>query len=41
VDRRGFYLPPADLEWSLAGVLEQLETELNAIENLASRSCNK
>jgi predicted nucleotidyltransferase len=27
VDRRGFYLPPADLEWSLAGVLEQLETD--------------
>jgi predicted nucleotidyltransferase len=26
VDRRGFYLPPADLEWSLAGVPEQLET---------------
>jgi predicted nucleotidyltransferase len=25
VDRRGFYLPPADLEWSLAGVPEQLE----------------
>jgi predicted nucleotidyltransferase len=25
-DRRGFYLPPADLEWSLAGVPEQLET---------------
>jgi predicted nucleotidyltransferase len=27
VDRRGFYLPPADLHWSLAGVPEQLETE--------------
>ena len=27
VDRRGFYLPPADLEWSLSGVPEQLETE--------------
>jgi uncharacterized protein len=27
VDRRGFYLPPADLEWSLAGVPEQLETD--------------
>ena len=27
VDRRGFYLPPADLEWSLAGVPEQLESE--------------
>lgn len=26
-DRRGFYLPPGDLEWSLAGVPEQLETE--------------
>ncbi len=26
-DRRGFYLPPADLEWSLAGVPEQLETD--------------
>ena len=25
VDRRGFYLPPAELEWSLAGVPEQLE----------------
>src|SRR5690242_11027974 len=27
VDQRGFYLPPADLHWSLAGVPEQLETE--------------
>lgn len=27
VDRRGFYLPPADLQWSLAGVPEQLATE--------------
>ncbi len=27
VDRRGFYLPPADLEWSLPGVPEQLESE--------------
>ena len=27
IDRRGFYLPPADLEWSLAGVPEQLETD--------------
>jgi len=27
VDRRGFYLPPADLQWSLAGVPEQLETD--------------
>jgi predicted nucleotidyltransferase len=27
VDRRGFYLPPADLEWSLNGVPEQLETD--------------
>lgn len=26
VDRRGFYLPPADLQWGLAGVPEQLET---------------
>jgi hypothetical protein len=26
-DRRGFYLPPADMEWSLAGVPEQLETD--------------
>jgi predicted nucleotidyltransferase len=25
VDRRGFYLPPADLQWSLYGVPEQLE----------------
>jgi hypothetical protein len=27
MDRRGFYLPPADVEWSLAGVPEQLETD--------------
>ncbi|MBV9496397.1 MAG: nucleotidyltransferase domain-containing protein [Acidobacteria bacterium] len=27
VDRRGIYLPPADLQWSLAGVPEQLENE--------------
>jgi predicted nucleotidyltransferase len=27
IDRRGFYLPPADLHWSLAGVPDQLETE--------------
>jgi hypothetical protein len=27
LDRRGFYLPPADLEWSLAGTPEQLETD--------------
>jgi predicted RNase H-like nuclease len=27
VDRRGFYLPPADLQWSLYGVPEQLENE--------------
>ena len=27
VDRRGFYLPPAELEWSLAGVPEQLEND--------------
>lgn len=26
LDRRGFYLPPADLSWSLAGVPGQLET---------------
>jgi predicted nucleotidyltransferase len=26
VDRRGFYLPPAVLHWSIAGVPEQLET---------------
>jgi hypothetical protein len=26
VDYRGFYLPPADLHWSLAGVPEQIET---------------
>jgi hypothetical protein len=25
MDRRGFYLPPVDLEWSLASVPEQLE----------------
>jgi uncharacterized protein len=27
VDRRGFYLPPADLHWGLAGLPEQLETD--------------
>jgi len=27
VDRRGFYLPPAELHWSLYGVPEQLENE--------------
>lgn len=27
VDRRGFYLPPADLQWSIYGVPEQLENE--------------
>ncbi|MEO7649503.1 MAG: nucleotidyltransferase domain-containing protein [Bryobacteraceae bacterium] len=27
IDRRGFYLPPADLQWSLAGVPEQLESD--------------
>lgn len=27
VDRRGFYLPPADLHWGLAGVPEQLESD--------------
>jgi hypothetical protein len=26
LDRRGFYLPPADLHWSLTGVPEQIET---------------
>lgn len=26
-DRRGFYLPPADLHWSLHGVPEQLEND--------------
>lgn len=26
-DRRGFYLPPADLQWSLGGVPEQLERD--------------
>src|SRR5439155_676426 len=31
VDRRGFYLPPADLHWSLAGVPEQLETDLEEV----------
>ena len=29
-DRRGIYLPPADLHWSLAGVPEQLEHEATA-----------
>ena len=27
VDRRGFYLPPADLQWALAGIPEQLEND--------------
>lgn len=27
IDRRGFYLPPAELHWSLFGVPEQLECE--------------
>ena len=27
VDRRGFYLPPAELHWGLAGVPDQLETD--------------
>jgi hypothetical protein len=27
IDRRGIYLPPADLQWSLSGVPEQLENE--------------
>jgi len=29
IDRRGFYLPPADLHWSLFGVPEQLERPEN------------
>jgi predicted nucleotidyltransferase len=28
-DRRGIYLPPADLEWSLYGVPEQIENDEN------------
>jgi uncharacterized protein len=28
VDRRGIYLPPAELHWSLSGVPEQLENQL-------------
>ena len=28
-DRRGIYLPPADLQWSLYGVPEQLENDEN------------
>lgn len=31
VDRRGFYLPPADLHWSLSGVPEQLETKYEEV----------
>jgi hypothetical protein len=27
VDRRGFFLPPADLHWGLAGVPEQIESD--------------
>ena len=27
IDRRGIYLPPADLHWSLYGVPEQLEND--------------
>jgi len=27
VDRRGFYLPPAELHWGLGGVPEQIETD--------------
>ena len=27
VDRRGFYLPPADIHWGLPGIPEQLETD--------------
>ncbi|HLJ85369.1 MAG TPA: nucleotidyltransferase domain-containing protein [Candidatus Angelobacter sp.] len=29
IDRRGIYLPPAELEWSLYGVPEQLENQAN------------
>jgi uncharacterized protein len=29
VDRRGFYLPPAEMHWSLQGVPEQLENAAN------------
>ncbi len=29
VDRRGFYLPPAELDWSLAAAPEQLEDRVN------------
>jgi uncharacterized protein len=46
IDRRGFYLPPADLHWSLFGVPEQLEKpatdecywELQKFIHLALRS---
>ena len=31
LDRRGFYLPPADIAWSLAGVPEQLETDCEEV----------
>ncbi len=31
VDRRGFYLPPARLHWSLQGVPEQIETAHEAV----------
>jgi predicted nucleotidyltransferase len=31
VDRRGFYLPPANRHWSLAGVPEQLESETEEV----------
>ena len=27
VDRRGFFLPPAELHWGIAGVPEQIETD--------------
>lgn len=37
VDRRGFYLPPADLEWSLAGVPEQLENDNDYLVGEAAR----
>lgn len=45
-DRRGTYLPPADLQWSLYGVPEQLENEASqevygiAHEKLTAESVN-
>jgi hypothetical protein len=35
VGSRGFYLPPADLEWSLAGVPEQLESDNEEVYRIA------